>query len=173
VCSIGTYRSPPCCWAGGISFSGVIAFIYAGPARDPDPLIYRKYYGTRIAVVFSSIMFASIVLAALVVSGVFGLAGLIPSERPDVDSITERAIGWNYTTFLNIVFLAIAAGLIGLTLRRGARDPVCGMTVERGTAVSTEWNGKTYHFCGPRLPGALRGRSGALRRRRSVTRARP
>jgi YHS domain-containing protein len=94
-------------------------------------------------------MFASIVLAALVVSGVFGLAGLIPSERPDVDSITERAIGWNYTTFLNIAFLGLAAVLVGLTLRRGARDPVCGMTVDRTTAFSTEWNGTTYYFCGP------------------------
>jgi uncharacterized protein len=149
VCSIGNVPLAAVLWAGGISFSGVIAFIYADLLVIPILLIYRKYYGTRLAVVFSSIMFASIVLAALVVSGVFGLAGLIPSERPDIDSITERAIGWNYTTFLNIVFLAIAAGLIGLTLRRGARDPVCGMTVDRGTAVSTEWNGKTYHFCGP------------------------
>ena len=94
-------------------------------------------------------MLASIVLAALVVSGLFGLAGLIPSERPDVDSITERAIGWNYTTFLNIVFLGLAAALIGLTMRSGTRDPVCGMTVNRKTAFSTEWNGTTYYFCGP------------------------
>ena len=149
VCSIGNVPLAAVLWAGGISFSGVIAFIYADLLVIPILLIYRKYYGTRLAVVFSSIMFASIVLAALVVSGVFGLAGLIPSERPDVDSITERAIGWNYTTFLNIVFLALAAGLIGLTLRRGTRDPVCGMTVDRDTAVSTEWNGKTYYFCGP------------------------
>jgi len=149
VCSIGNVPLAAVLWAGGISFSGVIAFIYADLLVIPILLIYRKYYGTRIAVVFSSIMFASIVLAALVVSGIFGLAGLIPSERPDVDSITERAIGWNYTTFLNIVFLGVAAALIGLTLRRGERDPVCGMTVSRTSAFQSEWNGKTYYFCGP------------------------
>jgi len=149
VCSIGNVPLAAVLWAGGISFSGVIAFIYADLLVIPILLIYRKYYGTRLAVVFSSIMFGSIVLAALVVSGVFGLAGLIPSERPDVESITERAIGWNYTTFLNIVFLGVAAVLIGLTMRRGVRDPVCGMTVDRGRAVSTEWNGTTYYFCGP------------------------
>ena len=149
VCSIGNVPLAAVLWAGGISFSGVIAFIYADLLVIPILLIYRKYYGTRIAVTLSSIMFASIVLAALVVSGVFGLAGLIPSERPDVESITERAIGWNYTTFLNIVFLGLAAVLVGLTLRRGARDPVCGMTVDRTTAFSTEWNGTTYYFCGP------------------------
>jgi hypothetical protein len=127
----------------------VIAFIYADLLVIPILLIYRKYYGTRIAVLFSSIMLGSIVLAALAVSAIFGLAGLIPSERPDVDSITERAIGWNYTTFLNIVFLGVAAVLIGLTLRRGAHDPVCGMTVSRKTAFTSEWSGTTYYFCGP------------------------
>jgi YHS domain-containing protein/uncharacterized membrane protein YraQ (UPF0718 family) len=149
VCSIGNVPLAAVLWAGGISFSGVIAFIYADLLVIPILLIYRKYYGTRIAVIFSSIMFGSIVLAALLVSALFGLAGLIPTERPDVESITERAIGWNYTTFLNIVFLGVAAVLIGLTLRRGVRDPVCGMTVDRGTAFTSEWNGTTYYFCGP------------------------
>src|SRR5262249_36504569 len=112
-----------------------------------------KYYGTRIAVLFSSIMLGTIILAALAVSAVFAFAGLIPSERPDVDSITERAIGWNYTTFLNIVFFGIAAVLFGLPLQRGAQDPVCGMTVNRKTALRSEWNGTTYYFCGPGCKG--------------------
>jgi YHS domain-containing protein len=100
-------------------------------------------------VLISSIMFAAIVLAALLVQGIFDVAGLIPETRPDVESITERGIEWNYTTFLNIIFFGIAAALIGLTLRRGARDPVCGMTVDRfETPYRSEWAGKTYYFCG-------------------------
>ena len=150
VCSIGNIPLAAVLWAGGISFSGVIAFIYADLLVIPILLIYRKYYGTRIAVALSSIMLGSIVLAALVVSGLFGLAGLTPSKRPDIDSITQRAIGWNYTTFLNIVFLGVAAALVGLTLRHAARDPVCGMTVDTKTAPTSEWNGTTYYFCGPR-----------------------
>ena len=149
VCSIGNVPLAAVLWAGGISFSGVIAFIYADLLVIPILLIYRKYYGTRIAVLFSSIMLASIVLAALAVSAAFAVLGLIPSERPDVDSITEREIGWNYTTFLNIVFLGIAAVLIGLTMRRGTRDPVCGMAVDPKTALRSDWNGTTYFFCGP------------------------
>jgi YHS domain-containing protein len=93
-------------------------------------------------------MFASIVLAALLVSAIFGVAGLIPSDRPDVDSITARGIEWNYTTVLNIIAFAAAIGLWGLTLRRGARDPVCGMTVDRGKSLTSEWRGETYYFCG-------------------------
>ena len=99
----------------------------------------------------------------------FGLAGLIPSERPDVDSITERAIGWNYTTFLNIVFLGIAAVLVGLTLRRGARDPVCGMTVDRKTDVLERVERDDVLLLRAWLQGALRRRSGALPRGRAAT----
>jgi len=78
----------------------------------------------------------------------FTAAGLVPSTRPSIDSISSRGISWNYTTFLNIVFFAVAAALFGLTLRRGAKDPVCGMTVDRraGKPTST-YDGRTYYFC--------------------------
>jgi uncharacterized protein len=148
VCSVGNVPLAAVLWAGGISFSGVIAFIYADLLIIPILLVYRKYYGGKAAALISGIMFGTIVLSALAVSAIFGLAGLIPSERPDVDSITERGIGWNYTTVLNIVFFAVALALWGLTLRRGARDPVCGMTVDRSTALTSEWRGQTYYFCG-------------------------
>ena len=148
VCSVGNVPLAAVLWAGGISFSGVIAFIYADLLIVPILLIYRKYYGDRMAVLISGIMFGSIVLAALLVSAIFGVAGLIPSDRPDVESITERGIAWNYTTVLNIVFFTLAAALWALTVRRGARDPVCGMTVDRSTKFRSDWQGRTYYFCG-------------------------
>jgi uncharacterized protein len=148
VCSVGNVPLAAVLWAGGISFSGVIAFIYADLLIVPILLVYRKYYGDRMAVLISGIMFGSIVLAALLVSAIFGVAGLIPSDRPDVESITERGIAWNYTTVLNIVFFTLAAALWALTVRRGARDPVCGMTVDRSTKFRSDWQGRTYYFCG-------------------------
>jgi uncharacterized protein len=148
VCSVGNVPLAAVLWAGGISFSGVIAFIYADLIVIPILLIYRKYYGLRAAALISGIMFATMVLAALVVDGLFDLAGLIPEQRPDVESITERGVEWNYTTFLNIVFLGVAAALVVLTLRRGARDPVCGMTVDRfQTPFRSEHAGETFYFC--------------------------
>jgi YHS domain-containing protein/uncharacterized membrane protein YraQ (UPF0718 family) len=148
VCSVGNVPLAAVLWAGGISFSGVIAFIYADLLIVPILLVYRKYYGGKTAALISAIMFGTIVLAALAVSAVFGVAGLIPSDRPDVDSITARGIEWNYTTVLNIVFFGVALALWGLTLRRGARDPVCGMTVDRSTDFTSELDGQTYYFCG-------------------------
>jgi uncharacterized membrane protein YraQ (UPF0718 family)/YHS domain-containing protein len=149
VCSVGNVPLAAVLWSGGISFSGVIAFIYADLIVIPILLIYRKYYGLRAAALISGIMFAAIVLASLVVDGLFDLAGLIPDERPDVESITERGVSWNYTTFLNIAYFTVAAFLVALTFRRGARDPVCGMTVDRfKTPFRSEYGGTTYFFCG-------------------------
>jgi hypothetical protein len=148
VCSVGNVPLAAVLWAGGISFSGTIAFIYADLIVIPILLIYRKYYGLRAAAVIAGIMFAAMVTAALAVDGLFDALGLIPESRPEIDSITGRGITWNYTTFLNIVFLGVAAWLVGLTLRRGARDPVCGMTVDRDkTAFRSEHAGRTVYFC--------------------------
>jgi uncharacterized protein len=148
VCSVGNVPLAAVLWAGGISFSATIAFIYADLIVIPILLIYRKYYGLRVAALLAGLMFGVMAIAALVVSGIFDVLGLIPETRPDIDSITERGITWNYTTFLNIIFLGVAAALVALTLRRGARDPVCGMTVDRHkTPYRSEWHGKTVYFC--------------------------
>jgi YHS domain-containing protein len=93
-------------------------------------------------------MFVTMVGAALVVDGIFSGAGLVPSSRPSIDSITSRGIAWNYTTALNIVFFIVAAALVALTVRRGARDPVCGMSVDRSkTPFTSVYHGQTVYFC--------------------------
>ena len=148
VCSVGNAPLAAVLWGGGISFAGVIAFIYADLLIIPIVIAYTKYYGRELTARLVAIMFAAIVLAALTVDGIFSAAGLVPSTRPSIDSITSRGISWNYTTFLNIVFLAVAAALLGLTSQRGARDPVCGMTVDRRAGKPTSiYEGRTYYFC--------------------------
>jgi uncharacterized membrane protein YraQ (UPF0718 family)/YHS domain-containing protein len=149
VCSVGNVPLAAVLWAGGISFGGVISFIYADLLIIPLVLVYRRYYGGRVTVVIVGLMFTAIVLSALAVDGIFSAAGLVPTTRPSIDSIAARGISWNYTTALNILFTFVAAGLVGLTLRRGARDPVCGMTVDRRKALRLDVDGHTYYFCGP------------------------
>jgi hypothetical protein len=150
VCSVGNIPLAAVLWAGGISFAGVIAFIYADLIVIPILLIYGRVYGWRLTWRLVAIMFATMVVAALAIDLVFGAAGLVPSERPSIESVAARGIGWNYTTFLNIAFALVAAALVWLTLRRGARDPVCGMTVDRFKAQHrTVHAGREYVFCGP------------------------
>jgi uncharacterized membrane protein YraQ (UPF0718 family)/YHS domain-containing protein len=149
VCSVGNVPLAAVLWAGGISFSGVIAFVYADLIIIPIVIAYSKYYGRGMTARLVAVMFGAIVGAALIVDGVFSVAGVVPSTRPSIESISSRPITWNYTTFLNIVFFLVAAALVALTLRRGARDPVCGMTVDRHAGAPTaHLQGRTYHFCG-------------------------
>jgi uncharacterized protein len=149
VCSVGNVPLAAVLWAGGISFSGVIAFIYADLIIVPIVLAYGKYYGWRITWRLVAIMFATMVAAALAVDGIFSAAGIVPRARPSIDSITSRSISWNYTTVLDIVFGVLAVALFALTLRRGARDPMCGMTVDRKTEHRATVDGRLYYFCGP------------------------
>jgi uncharacterized protein len=147
VCSVGNIPLAAVLWAGGISFSGVMAFIYADLIIIPLVLIYRKFYGWRVTWRIVAIMFVCMVLAALAVDGIFSAANLVPTKRPSIDSITNRGIEWNYTTALNIVAFAVFGLLWALTLRRGVKDPMCGMTVDRKTPHTSHVEGKTVYFC--------------------------
>src|SRR5215210_52843 len=150
VCSVGNAPLAAVLWAGGISFSGVIAFIYADLIVLPIIWIYVKFYGWKLTWRLVAIMFTTMVAAALIVDALFGAADVIPQHRPSIDSITNRGIEWNYTTFLDIAFTGVAAALVVLTLRRGAKDPVCGMTVDRHkTPHLSRYRESVVYFCGP------------------------
>src|SRR6188472_429850 len=86
VCSIGNIPLAAVLWAGGISFGGVIAFIFADLIIIPIISAYRKYYGARFAVLLTLLMYGAMVASALVVDAGFSLVGLVPSERPSIES---------------------------------------------------------------------------------------
>jgi uncharacterized membrane protein YraQ (UPF0718 family)/YHS domain-containing protein len=149
VCSIGNIPLAAVLWSGGISFGGVIAFIFADLIILPIVNAYRKYYGARFAALLTGLMFGAMVVAALAVDGVFSLLGIVPTHRPSIRSIVERPVTWNYTSVLDVIFGVVFVALIALTVRHGAKDPVCGMTVDRNAGGPTsEHRGRTYYFCG-------------------------
>ena len=117
VCSIGNVPLAAVLWNGGISFGGVIAFIFADLIVFPILNIYRKYYGRRVAGFLLVTFYAAMVSAALVVEFVFQALGLVPEERNA--KIVEASVTWNYTTVLNIIFLAVAAVLVWRFVRTG------------------------------------------------------
>ncbi|WP_082459948.1 MULTISPECIES: permease [unclassified Mycobacterium] len=110
VCSIGNVPLAAVLWNGGISFGGVIAFIYADLLILPILNIYRKYYGTRMMLTLLGTFYAAMVAAGYLVELIFGAASLIPKQRNA--TVMEATISWNYSTWLNIAFLAIAAVLV-------------------------------------------------------------
>ena len=110
VCSIGNVPLAAVLWNGGISFGGVIAFIYADLLILPILNIYRKYYGVKMMFALLVTFYVSMVCAGYAVELLFGAAGLVPTERNAM--VMEAGISWNYTTWLNIAFLILAAALL-------------------------------------------------------------
>jgi uncharacterized protein len=117
VCSIGNVPLAAVLWNGGISFGGVLAFIFADLIVLPVLDIYRKYYGWRMAGFLLASFYATMVAAGLIVEFAFQGLGLARTQR---DAKVEMAsVHWNYTTVLNIVFLALAAVLLWRFVRTG------------------------------------------------------
>ena len=110
VCSVGNIPLAAVLWNGGISFGGAIAFIFADLIILPILNIYRKYYGWKMAIFLFATFYAAMAGAALIVELIFGTLGLVPAQRNA--RVIETAITWNYTTWLNIAFLVLAAMLV-------------------------------------------------------------
>jgi uncharacterized protein len=147
VCSVGNVPLAAVLWSGGISFSGVMAFIFADLIVLPILAIYRKYYGTTFTVRITALMFTTMVTAALIVDGIFSALGLIPTGPRPTRADIFSAIHVDYKLALNVLGVAIFAALFWLTTRRGVTDPVCGMKVDRDKAVTKQLGAETYYFC--------------------------
>jgi uncharacterized membrane protein YraQ (UPF0718 family) len=119
VCSVGNVPLAAVLWSGGISFAGVVAFIFADLIVLPIVLAYRKYYGTAFALRITALMLLTIVFAALLVDGLFSLTGLIPTGPRPTRTDVFGAIELDYKLVLNVFGTAIFAALFWLTRGRG------------------------------------------------------
>jgi hypothetical protein len=104
-------------WKGGISFGGVVAFIFADLIILPILNIYRKYYGAKMALFLIGCFYATMVIAGYVVELLFGGLGLIPGRA--AATIPDQGVSWNYTTWLNIAFGLLAVALLVRFVRTG------------------------------------------------------
>jgi YHS domain-containing protein len=154
VCSIGNVPLAAALWSGGISFGGVVSFIFADLITFPLLLIYRKYYGGQLTLRLLALSWLVMSAAGLATEYLFAGAGLIPVHT--VGQIAPAGISWNYTTVLNIIFLAIFGGLLWLSRNQQrfgggqgyAIDPMCGMQVQISNAPALAVvAGQTYYFC--------------------------
>jgi len=162
VCSVGNVPLAAALWKGGISFGGVISFIFADLLALPLVLIYRKFYGTRLALRLSLVFWAVMSTAGLVTEGIFTALRLVPvTLRGD---IATTHIGLNYTTVLNAIAL-VAFGYLYWLYKNAARfgggggyakDPVCGMQVRTSDAPAHDRrDGQDYYFCSDKCHSAF------------------
>jgi hypothetical protein len=164
VCSVGNVPLAVVLWNGGISFGGVISFIFADLIILPIINIYRKYYGGRMSLYLLAVSYAAMALAGFLIGGAFQLLGLAPTNHHV--TVFETQPTWNYTTFLDIAFLILMALMAwrfvttgGLEMLRAharrpasgaklVRDPVCGMSVDPDrTEYRSFQKGETCYFC--------------------------
>jgi uncharacterized membrane protein YraQ (UPF0718 family)/YHS domain-containing protein len=174
VCSVGNVPLAAVLWNGGISFGGVISFIFADLIILPILNIYRKYYGGRMSFYLLGVSYAAMALTGFLVGGAFQLLGLAPTNHHV--TVFEIQPAWNYTTVLDIAFLVLMALLAwrfvttgGIEMLRAharrpspvtappggemeqpvsATDPVCGMTVDTQRAEYRSFQkGETFYFC--------------------------
>ncbi|MBK5220968.1 MAG: permease [Thermoleophilia bacterium] len=147
VCSIGNIPLAAVLWSGGISFAGVMAFIFADLIVLPIIAIYRKYYGWAFALRITALMLVTMIVAALAVDGLFSAFGLIPTgPRPSREDIFG-SVQLDYKLVLNVLATVLFVALFWLTSRRGVTDPVCGMKVDRAKAIRKEFDGEAFYFC--------------------------
>jgi uncharacterized membrane protein YraQ (UPF0718 family) len=156
VCSIGNVPLAAALWNGGITFGGVIAFIFADLIAFPLVMIYRKYYGAKLAIRLTLIFWFVMSLSGLITEGVFKLFSLIPHHT--VGIMGTKHFGWNITTILNVIAVAVMGVVYWLYRTRDkfgvsmefAKDLVCGMQVRIADApAQAEHEGKMYYFCMP------------------------
>ena len=117
VCSVGNVPLAAVLWRGGISFGGVVSFIFADLIILPILDIYRKYYGWKVMGYILLTFYITMAAAGYSVEFLFEALGIIPQNR-NIVAITE-GIHWNYTTVLNIIFLVLAAILVIRFIRTG------------------------------------------------------
>ena len=156
VCSVGNIPLAAALWHGGISFGGTISFIFADLVSLPLVLIYRKYYGTKIAIRLTLIFWLVMSLSGLITEAIFKSLKLIPVANHGMSHANQ--IGWNYTTILNVLALVLVSWIYWMyrtQIKSGedqefAKDWVCGMQVRISDAPANyELNGVTYYFCMP------------------------
>jgi len=154
VGSMGNVPFAVALWGGGISFAGVIAFVYADLITIPVLNVYRKYYGWRVMLYILGVFFVTMAFTGFLMEELFNALDIVPDLAGGQTASEQRYFELNYTFYLNSVAFVLS-GLLLYVYRRGLgapgqyRDPVCGMRTDDSGPSST-YDGETYHFCSNR-----------------------
>lgn len=116
VCSIGNVPLAAILWGSGVSFGGVLAFLFADLIVLPLLDVYRRSYGWKMAAYIGAIFYATMVLAALVMDLLFNGLGWIPARNPQVIAKMVQ-FSFNYTFWLNMFGILVAIGAVILAKR--------------------------------------------------------
>ncbi|MWG33765.1 permease [Halomarina oriensis] len=154
VGSIGNVPFAVALWGGGVSFAGVIAFVYADLITIPVLNVYRKYYGWQVMAYIFVVFFVTMAFTGFLMEELFDALGIVPNLAGGQTASEQMYFELNYTFYLNLFAFALS-GFLFYVYRRGLgapgqhRDPVCGMRTDESGPSLTHY-GETYYFCSNR-----------------------
>jgi uncharacterized membrane protein YraQ (UPF0718 family) len=151
VGSMGNVPFAVALWGGGVSFAGVIAFVYADLITVPVLNVYRKYYGVKVMLYILGVFFVTMAFTGFLMEQLFDVLGIVPDLAGGMTASEQTYFELNYTFYLNVIAFALS-GFLFYVYRRGLgapgqyRDPICGMRTDEDGPSATH-DGETYHFC--------------------------
>ncbi|TKX79214.1 YHS domain-containing protein [Halorubrum sp. SD626R] len=151
VGSMGNVPFAVALWGGGVSFAGIIAFVYADLITIPVLNVYRKYYGWKIMLYILGVFFVTMAFTGFLMELLFDALGIVPDLAGGETATEQTYFKLNYTFYLNLIAFALS-GFLLYVYRRGLgapgqyRDPVCGMRTDDSEPSATH-DGETYDFC--------------------------
>lgn len=151
VGSMGNVPFAVALWGGGVSFAGVIAFVYADLITIPVLNVYRKYYGWKVMLYILGVFFITMALTGFLMELLFDAFGIIPNLSGGQTAMEQTYFELNYTFYLNLIAFTLSGFLLyvyyrGLGSQGQHRDPVCGMRVD-DKALASKYKGHDYFFC--------------------------
>lgn len=151
VGSIGNVPFAVALWGGGVSFAGVIAFVYSDLITIPVLNVYRKYYGFKMMFYILGVFFVTMALSGFAMEELFKFLEIVPDVTEGESAFNKDYFQLDYTFVMNMIVFGMSGFLYyarwrGLSAQGTHRDPICGMRAEDKT-LSTEFNGETYYFC--------------------------
>ncbi len=155
VCSVGNVPLGAALWNSGISFGGTISFIFADLLALPLVLIYKKFFGLKLSMKLVAVFWLTMSVSGFLTEKIFSLLKILPAHHGLVPHASR--IGNNFTSWMNLIALMVSIGIFALYITRNkgedslyAKDPICGMQVEKATAAAVfEHDGQVYYFCAP------------------------
>lgn len=152
VGSIGNVPFAVALWTGGVSFAGVIAFIYSDLITVPVLNVYRKYYGWRAMLYVFAVFFVTMAFSGFLMEQLFVALDIVPEVVEGESATAKSYFQLDYTLWLNLVALGLSGFLYGVYRKGlgapGERDAVCGMKAGKDAPTATH-NGRTFRFCSP------------------------
>ncbi len=159
VGSIGNVPFAVALWTGGVSFAGVIAFVYSDLITIPVLNVYRKYYGWKVMLYILAVFFVTMATSGFLMEELFDILGIIPEVVESQSATEQEYFALDYTFWLNLLALGLSVFLYWVyrTKPKGPyRDPICGMLVPEDAEPVTV-DGETYRFCSKRCRRRFEG----------------